>query len=84
MALTIKVDSVTESKGVYHAYIQALDGDHIVATMQLDYEPAKETTEQFRERVRAAIKPQIQGHLERKSKIADLQAALGTLDPEKL
>lgn len=84
MALTIKVDSVTRSGGVYHGYVLVLDGESIIAKAQVDFDPAKETATQLKERVRALLKPEVQSHLDRSQKMADMQAALSALDPNNL
>jgi hypothetical protein len=89
MALSIKVDSLTKGSSdeggtVYHAYVMVLDGTDIIAKVQVDYDPAAETLLQLKERVRALLKPEVAGHLDRMQKKVDFQALLGTLDPNNL
>jgi adenine-specific DNA methylase len=84
--MKIIVDKVTNTSGVYHAYIQVIDetANAIYVTTQLDWNPAQETGQAFRTRVADTLRPIIAKIKDVETKKQQLQTLLDNLKPDNL
>ncbi len=84
--MKILADKVTQTGGVYHAYVLVKDEltGAVYTTVQLDWNPATETGNAFKARVAATLKPILAGINDVESKRATLQTLLDALDPQNL
>jgi hypothetical protein len=84
--MKILADKVTKTAGVYHAYVQVKDEvtGAVYTSVQLDWDPAKETGAAFKSRLANTLRPILAAIKDVESKRTTLQDLLDTMNPDSL